>query len=70
MSQLNASYRVGDVVSYKYNGMRGTVTAVQNSGNLDVLFPSQNNRDLKISVSLTENEVELIAGAPKSLATV
>ena len=66
MSQVSDSYRIGDIVSYKYNGMRGEVTSVEANGNLGVSFPSQNNRDITIDVTLSQSEFELIAGGSHS----
>lgn len=62
MSQSIAPFHEGDTVSYKYNGMRGEISSVLESGCLVVVFPSQNRLGSTITVTLSANEVELIAG--------
>jgi len=59
---IEASFRTGDSVSYKYNGMRGEVMTVFPDGSLEVRFPSQNKSGSVITVTLSVREVELIAG--------
>jgi hypothetical protein len=68
MSDSTASFRQRDIVSYKYNGLQGEVTAVEDNGYLEVTFPSQNRLGGTIVVTLAQSEVELISGAKKLLS--
>lgn len=65
MSQSIAPFHAGDIVTYKYNGMRGEVTNVIDGGGLVIAFPSQNRRGDTITVTLSSTQVELVAGSSK-----
>lgn len=65
MSQSIAPFHAGDTVAYKYNGMCGEVTTVLEGGGLTVLFPSQNHLGGTITVTLSPNQVELVAGSKR-----
>lgn len=63
MSQSStAPFQEGDIISYKYNGMQGKITSVLAGGTLVASFPSQNRTGDSITVTLSESQVELIAG--------
>lgn len=57
----SSAFRPGDIVSYKYNGLRGTVLGATDN-HVEVVFASQNSRDGKITATLSHEEIELVSG--------
>lgn len=70
MSQSDSAFREKDVVSYKYNGMKGTITSVVQEGLYEISFSSQNREGEKIVATMTANEIELISGGSRTAVAV